>query len=142
MKFSPETVRGSCHGKCREISGEILLLFFLRRRSSKAPRIFHDEFHATFHETFCSCKCPISWHFSLCRLLSLKNTPTVMQRYVCNSYCCNGNAFEKKGVSLRPLANTRKQETRSGGDLSEGPIMPQVWTRGHDASQKTTRPFC
>ena len=28
MKFSPEAVRGSCHGKCREISGEILLLLF------------------------------------------------------------------------------------------------------------------
>ena len=71
VQFSPETVRGSCHGKCREISGEILLAPFLRKRSSKAPRIFHDEFHATFHETLCSCKCPISWHFSLCRGLSL-----------------------------------------------------------------------
>ena len=46
---------------------------FLRKRSSKAPRIFHDEFHATFHETFCSCKCSISWHFSLCRRLFLRS---------------------------------------------------------------------
>ena len=46
---------------------------FLRKRSSKAPRIFHDEFHTTFHEMFCSCKCPIWWHFSLCRRLSLTN---------------------------------------------------------------------
>ena len=71
VKFSPETVRGSCHGKCRGISGEILRSSFLRKRSSKAPRIFHNRFHATFHETFCSCKCPISWHFSLCRRLFL-----------------------------------------------------------------------
>ena len=28
VKFCPETVRGSCHGKCREISGEILLFLF------------------------------------------------------------------------------------------------------------------
>ena len=28
VKFSSETVRGSCHGKCREISGAILLLLF------------------------------------------------------------------------------------------------------------------
>ena len=44
---------------------------FLRKRSSKAPRIFHGECHATFHATFCSCKCPISWRFSLCRRLPL-----------------------------------------------------------------------
>ena len=44
---------------------------FLRKRSFKVPRIFHDKFHATFHETFYSCKCPISWRFSLCRRLSL-----------------------------------------------------------------------
>ena len=43
---------------------------FLRKQSSKVPRIFHDEFHAIFHQTLCSCKSPISWHFSLCRRLS------------------------------------------------------------------------
>ena len=30
MRFSPETVCGSRHGKCREISGEILLFLFPR----------------------------------------------------------------------------------------------------------------
>ena len=45
---------------------------FLRKRSSKVPRIFHDEFHAIFHEALCRCKCPISWRFLHCRRFSLR----------------------------------------------------------------------
>ena len=49
MNFSPETARGSCHEKCREISGEIsgefLLFLFPQERSSKVPRNFHDNRH-------------------------------------------------------------------------------------------------
>ena len=44
---------------------------FLRKRSSKVPKNVHEKNHAIF-QTFCSCKCPISWHFALCRRLSLK----------------------------------------------------------------------
>ena len=58
---------------------------FLRKRSSKAPRIFHDEFHATFHETFCSCKCPISWHFSLCRRLSVRSARIFVPTVCCGA---------------------------------------------------------
>ena len=44
---------------------------FLRKRSSKPPRNFSRRIHTTFHEMFCSCKCPMSRHFSLCRRLSM-----------------------------------------------------------------------
>ena len=40
MKFSPETVRGSCHGKCREISGEILLLLFPQETKLESAQNF------------------------------------------------------------------------------------------------------
>ena len=60
---------------------------FLRKRSSKVPRIFHDEFHAVFHQALCSCKCPISWRFSLCRRLSLKLFPNKWQPDCSSSLC-------------------------------------------------------
>ena len=40
MKFSPETVRGSRHGKCREISGEILLLLFPQETKLESTQNF------------------------------------------------------------------------------------------------------
>ena len=53
---------------------------FLKKRSSKVPRIFHDRFHAIFHQTLCNCKWQISWRFSLCRRLSLKNLAGLRRR--------------------------------------------------------------
>ena len=40
VKFSPETVPGSCHGKCREISGEILLLLFPQETKLESAQNF------------------------------------------------------------------------------------------------------
>ena len=40
MKFSRETVRGSRHGKCREISGEILLLLFPQETKLESAQNF------------------------------------------------------------------------------------------------------
>ena len=59
---------------------------FPRKRSSKVPRIFHDKFHAIFHQTFCSCKCPISWRFSLCRRSSLIQLVEKVRQYPSNLY--------------------------------------------------------
>ena len=76
VKFCPETVRGSRHGKCHEFLLKYCCSSFLRKRSPKVPGIFHDKFHAIFHQTLGSCKCPISWRFSFCRRLPLKNLVT------------------------------------------------------------------
>ena len=49
VKFSPETVRESCHGKCREVSGDILLLLVPQEAKLKSAQNFSRL---------------ISWHFS------------------------------------------------------------------------------
>ena len=48
VKFSPETVRRSRHGKCHEFLVKFCCSCFPRKRSLKVPRIFHDKFHAIF----------------------------------------------------------------------------------------------
>ena len=53
VKFSPETVRGSCHGKCREISGEIsLLLVPQENKARKRPELFTTNFTPLFTRRF------------------------------------------------------------------------------------------
>ena len=41
-------VSASCHGNCREISGEILLFLSPQEAKLEVPGVFHDKFHATF----------------------------------------------------------------------------------------------
>ena len=48
VKFSPETVRGSCHGKRREISGEILLLLFPQETKLESAQNFSRQISRHF----------------------------------------------------------------------------------------------
>ena len=66
---------------------------FLTKRSSKVPRISHRNFHTIYtilHQTLCSCKCPISWRFSLCRRWSLRSV-TKTGRSATTRYMLCGN---------------------------------------------------
>ena len=59
----PEIVRGSRHGNAVEFLVKFCSSSFIRKRSSNAPRIFHNQFHAIFHQTLCSCECTL-FHFA------------------------------------------------------------------------------
>ena len=48
VKFSPETVRGSCPGKCREISGEILVLLFPQETKLESAQNFSRQISRHF----------------------------------------------------------------------------------------------
>ena len=56
---------------CRKILVKFGCSSFLRKRSSKVPRIFDANFTPFFTQTLRSCKCPFSWCFSLCIRLSV-----------------------------------------------------------------------
>ena len=79
MKLCPETVCGSRHGKCREISGEILLLLLPQETKLETAWNFSRQIPRHFSPTLCSCKCPDSWRFSFCRRLPLKNVCAAVQ---------------------------------------------------------------
>ena len=74
VKFSPETGRENCHGKCVKFLVKFCRSSFLRKRSSKVPRGFHDQFHAIFHETFYSCKSPTSFRLFTLQTFVLDNS--------------------------------------------------------------------
>ena len=48
MRFSPETARGSRHGKCREISGEILLFLFPQEKKLESSQKFSRQISRHF----------------------------------------------------------------------------------------------
>ena len=108
----------------------------LRKQSSEVPRIFHDGFHAIFHQTLCSCKCPLSWRFSLCSCLSLtivtlaptvSEGPIVFWRLVCNAPWVKSNLNRGRCFWLACKAARKSSRNLAASHLVNLPYWGKIY---------------
>ena len=76
MKSSPENVRGSCHGKCREISGEMLLFLFPQEMKLESAQNFARQISRHFSRDFLQLQMPNLMAFFTLQTFVLDENPS------------------------------------------------------------------
>ena len=97
-----ETVRGSCHGKCREISGDILLLLFPQETKLESAQNFSRRISRHFSRDVLRLQMPNFISFFILQTFVLDKPPKrakpVLQK--CVPLLLRGH--RKKGTDKRP----------------------------------------
>ena len=75
VKFYPETVHGNCHGKCREISGEVLLLLFPQETKFEGAQKFSRQISRHFSRDVLQLQMPNFMAFFTLQTFVLEISP-------------------------------------------------------------------